>query len=230
MDALLNFEFSDRFGGIGGLVNVDRHRGNLRRKRLTALLFEKKKVLRRRITLGNRCLCCRLAGQVAWSIIAPLEDQTWNQHSRYRKVARFISRIVERQSAAWLFFDAPLSKPPSCHPTPNDARSRTRTSAGGFIPTTGGNLATHLKIDMSQQNGQSGFVRRRRRKVIAFIISEALAIGGLLLTGTLALLSRRGDANLILALNFVTIVAAAAVALIPIIFFAVAPLLPRAGR
>lgn len=145
-------------------------------------------------------------------------------------MARFISRIVERQSAGWLFFDAPPPKPPSSHPTPNDARSRTRTSAGGFIPTTGGNLVTHLKIDMSQQNGQSGFVRRRRRKVIAFIISEALAIGGLLLTGTLALLSRRGDANLILALNFVTIVAAAAVALIPIIFFAVAPLLPRAGR
>jgi hypothetical protein len=80
---------------------------------------------------------------------------------------------------------------------------------------------------MSEQNGKSEFVRRRRRKVIAFLISEALAIGALLLTGTVAVLARPAHANLIPALNVVTIAAAAAVALIPIIFFAVAPVLPR---
>jgi hypothetical protein len=82
---------------------------------------------------------------------------------------------------------------------------------------------------MSDENGKSGFVRRRRRKVIAFLVSETLAIGALLLTGTVAVLARPAHDNIIPALNVAMIAAAAAVALIPIIFFAVAPVLPRAG-
>jgi hypothetical protein len=83
---------------------------------------------------------------------------------------------------------------------------------------------------MSDPNGKSELGRRRRRKIIAFIIAEALAIGVLFLAGWFALLPRPADSTLMLPLNFATIAAAVAVALIPIIFFAVAPVLPRAER
>jgi hypothetical protein len=80
---------------------------------------------------------------------------------------------------------------------------------------------------MSDQNEESGFLRRRRSKVIAFIITEASAIGVLLLSGTLALSSRLADSTLAMSVNIVTIGAAAAAAMIPIIFFAISPVLPR---
>jgi hypothetical protein len=80
---------------------------------------------------------------------------------------------------------------------------------------------------MSDQNEDSGFLRRRRSKVIAFIITEALAIGVLLLSGTFALSSRLADSTLAMSVNIVTIGAAAAAAMIPIIFFAISPILPR---
>jgi hypothetical protein len=80
---------------------------------------------------------------------------------------------------------------------------------------------------MSDQNGKSEFQRRRRSKVIGFIITEASAIGVLLLAGTFALSSRPADSTLALSVNIVTIAAAAAVAMTPIIFFAIAPILPR---
>ncbi|PYL06814.1 MAG: hypothetical protein DME34_08140 [Verrucomicrobia bacterium] len=83
---------------------------------------------------------------------------------------------------------------------------------------------------MSDQNGKSEFGRRHHRKVIAFIITEALAIGVLFLAGSFALWPRPADSTLSLPLNIATIAAAAAVALIPIIFFAIAPVLPRIER
>ena len=43
MDALLNLEGTDRFRGIGGFVNVSRHRDNLLVNGLGAFLFGKKK-------------------------------------------------------------------------------------------------------------------------------------------------------------------------------------------
>jgi len=71
---------------------------------------------------------------------------------------------------------------------------------------------------------------RRRAKLIGFIIAEASAIGVLLLSGTLALSMKPADPTLALLINVLTIVAGAAVAMIPIIFFAIAPILPRADR
>ena len=56
MDALFNLEGTDRFGGIGGFVNVSRHRHNLLVNGLDAFLFGKRKIPRRRITLGNERL------------------------------------------------------------------------------------------------------------------------------------------------------------------------------
>jgi hypothetical protein len=69
-------------------------------------------------------------------------------------------------------------------------------------------------------------LQRHRSKVIGFIIAEASAIGLLLLAGSFAVSLRLTDATLALLVNGVTIIAAAAVAIIPIAFFAVAPILP----
>jgi len=69
-------------------------------------------------------------------------------------------------------------------------------------------------------------LQRHRSKVVGFIIAEASAIGLLLLAGSFAVSFRLTDATLALLVNGVTIVAAAAVAIIPIAFFAVAPILP----
>ena len=76
---------------------------------------------------------------------------------------------------------------------------------------------------MSDQND---FRRRRRSKVIGFIITEASVIGVLFLAGSFAVSSRLTESTLALLVNIATIVAAAAVAIIPIAFFAVAPILP----
>jgi hypothetical protein len=83
---------------------------------------------------------------------------------------------------------------------------------------------------MSDQNAKSGLLLRRRNKVIGFLIAEASAIGLLLLVGSLALSVRLSNSTLTLLINTVTIVAAAAVAIIPIAFFAVAPVLPRSDH
>src|SRR5438045_7043569 len=56
VDALLNLEGTDRFGGIGGFVDVSRHRDNVLVNGRGAFLFGKRKILRRRITLGNERL------------------------------------------------------------------------------------------------------------------------------------------------------------------------------
>ena len=71
---------------------------------------------------------------------------------------------------------------------------------------------------------------RRRSKLIGFIIAEAVAIGLLVIAGTFALSLKPADPNLALSINIATIAAAAAVAIIPIIFFAIAPVLPRDDR
>ena len=83
---------------------------------------------------------------------------------------------------------------------------------------------------MSDQNAKSGLILRRRNKVVGFLIAEASAIGLLFLVGSLALTVRLSDSTLVLVVNIVTIAAAAAVALIPIIFFAMAPVLPGGDR
>ena len=76
------------------------------------------------------------------------------------------------------------------------------------------------------QNAKSGLLLRRRNKVIGFLIAEASAIGLLLLVGSLALTLRITDSTLVLSINILTIAAGVAVAIIPIIFFAIAPVLP----
>jgi hypothetical protein len=82
---------------------------------------------------------------------------------------------------------------------------------------------------MSDQNVNSGLLLRRRR-ILRFIIAEASAFGLLLLAGSFAVLGRWTDSTLALSINVLTIAAAAAVAIIPIAFFAIGPILPRADH
>ena len=70
----------------------------------------------------------------------------------------------------------------------------------------------------------------RRRRILGFIIAEASAIGLLLLVGSFAMLVRWSDSTLALSINVLTIAAAAAVAILPIAFFAIRPILPRGER
>jgi len=138
VDALLNFEGSDRFGVVSGFVNVSRHRNNLLVNQLGAFLFGKRKVLRRRITLGNGRLICRLISQRVNLQIGHfpwIENQTWNQQSHYRKGAHFTARTIEWRNAVARFFVASQQGPEFSHPTSTDALSPTRTSQGDFTPT-----------------------------------------------------------------------------------------------
>jgi hypothetical protein len=83
---------------------------------------------------------------------------------------------------------------------------------------------------MSVHNKNLRQLPRRRGKWIGFVIAEAMAISVLLLIGTLALLLRTTDPALVTLVNIATIAAGAAVAIIPIVFFGMAPILPRADR
>ena len=83
---------------------------------------------------------------------------------------------------------------------------------------------------LSVQNAKSGLLLRRRGKLIGFVIAEVSAIGALVLVGILAVSLKPTDPTLALSINVVTILAAAAVAIIPIAFFAIGPILPRADR
>jgi hypothetical protein len=71
---------------------------------------------------------------------------------------------------------------------------------------------------------------RRRSKVFGFIIAETVAIGILLLAATVVLAARPADSTVIAVLNVVMLAAAGGVATIPILFFAIAPILPRSRR
>jgi phosphoglycerol transferase MdoB-like AlkP superfamily enzyme len=71
---------------------------------------------------------------------------------------------------------------------------------------------------------------RRRSKVRGFIIAETVAIGVLLLAGAFVLAAGPVSSTVSTALNVVMLAAAAGVATIPILFFALAPILPRSRR
>jgi len=83
---------------------------------------------------------------------------------------------------------------------------------------------------MSDQKPKSGLLLRHRNKVVGFVIAEASAIGLLIITGAFAVSLKPADPTLAWSINIATIAAAAAVALIPIIYFAIAPVLPRDDR
>jgi hypothetical protein len=67
----------------------------------------------------------------------------------------------------------------------------------------------------------------RRRKWARFILTELLAIAVLVPSAELALAHHFSNPTLILAMNLLTIISAVVAALIPVMFFAIPPRLPR---
>jgi hypothetical protein len=131
---------------------------------------------------------------------------------------------AKRPSAGLRFFGGSPPRPESSHLISGDGLSPIRTFRDDFIPITAANPLTPLGILMLVQNNLR---ERRRSKVIGFIIAEASAIGLLFIVGSFAVSSQLTNPALALLVNIVTIAAAVAVAIIPIAFFAVAPILPR---
>lgn len=237
MNALLNLEVSDRFGGVRRFVNIGRHQGNLLVNGLSASLFVpnssslnyQPSTLNLLKQLGNRRFHCRLASSGRSAI---------GHFPRTRDIHGINTHIIAKQRA--------LLRPPWNGAAPFCAfsalrcggpNSATRHSAKNFcrrarlatIPSRQRPVITSnfLSLIISDPNGKSALLQRRRRKVIGFIIAEVSAIGVLLLTGALALSLRQADPSLALSVNILTIVAAVAVAATPIIFFAIAPILPH---
>ena len=71
---------------------------------------------------------------------------------------------------------------------------------------------------------------RRRSKLLGFLVAETVAIVVLLLAGTFVVFARPADSTVVTTLNVVMFVAAGGVAAIPILVFALAPILPRSKR
>jgi hypothetical protein len=82
-----------------------------------------------------------------------------------------------------------------------------------------------LETNISNQNRA-----RRRSKVLGFIIAETVAVGVLLLAGVFVLSARPVNSMIITTLNVVMFSAAGSAAVIPILFFAFTPILPRGPR
>lgn len=91
-------------------------------------------------------------------------------------------------------------------------------------------LGQENRIDMSHQNEEPHPNERRRAKLIAFIIAEGSALAVLLPALAFGLWRGSTDPALAFSMNALTITAAAAVAIIPIIFYAIAPIIPRSER
>jgi hypothetical protein len=72
--------------------------------------------------------------------------------------------------------------------------------------------------------------QHRRTKLISFLIAETSAIAAFFLAGSIALTLKPTDPTLLLSINIITVAAASAVTILPILFFAVRPLLPRGER
>lgn len=67
----------------------------------------------------------------------------------------------------------------------------------------------------------------RRSRMIRFLIAEALAVAIFFLAGATALKFKPTDPTILLSIDIITVAAAVAVAILPILFFAVRPILPR---
>ena len=73
-------------------------------------------------------------------------------------------------------------------------------------------------------------LKRCRSKLITFLIVEASAVGVFVLAGAIVLSLKPTDSTLLLSADIVTIAAASAVFIMPIVFFAIRPILPRGER
>jgi hypothetical protein len=66
-----------------------------------------------------------------------------------------------------------------------------------------------------------------RSKLTRFLIAEALAVAIFFLAGATALKFKPTDPTILLSIDIITVAAAVAVAILPILFYAIRPILPR---
>jgi hypothetical protein len=66
-----------------------------------------------------------------------------------------------------------------------------------------------------------------RSKLTKFLIAEALAVAIFFLAGATALKFKPTDPTILLSIDIITVAAAVAVAILPILFYAIRPILPR---
>ena len=71
---------------------------------------------------------------------------------------------------------------------------------------------------------------RRRSKLLSFLIAEVSAIAVFFFAGAIALAFKPTDPTLLLSIDIITVAAASVVAILPILFFAIRPILPRGER
>jgi hypothetical protein len=92
-------------------------------------------------------------------------------------------------------------------------------------PLAAATIHATLETNISNQNRD-----RRRSKLLGFIIAETVAVGVLLLAGVFVLSARPVNSMIITTLNVVMLAASGSAAVIPILFFAFTPILPRGPR
>jgi hypothetical protein len=123
----------------------------------------------------------------------------------------------------------PVSRPPPPKPIPVAKRPvqpvpPVRENPPAMVPA---NPQADF-FEVFAQSGETAISKRRRKaKVRRFIVYETIALGILLPLAFLGLTFRAENAVLHWTMNILTIAAAFAAALIPILFFAATPTLPE---
>lgn len=130
--------------------------------------------------------------------------------------------IAKRTSGALRFSENSRPRPSSNHRILSDGLLSIRTFAGNFTPTMGGNRFSFQLFKKT--------TLARRRKLISFLVVEVSAIAVFVLAGATALAFKPTDPSILLSIDIITVVAASAVAILPILFFAIRPILPRGER
>ena len=86
------------------------------------------------------------------------------------------------------------------------------------------------KIDLLPAGDEAMLNARRQRKFLTFVVFEGVALAVLIPSLVFGMVRRFADPTLALSMNVVTIAAAAAVAILPILFYAIASPIPRGER
>jgi hypothetical protein len=108
---------------------------------------------------------------------------------------------------------------------PVERRNLTEKPRPTYAPAV--SSVEELQIDLFDPDPELQSKPNRRSPWIRFVILELIALAILILSGWLTLARVHPAPSMVVLLNILTISAAAAVAIIPIIFFAIAPALSR---
>src|SRR5436190_9982155 len=123
--------------------------------------------------------------------------------------------IARQPSVALRFFDGSPPRPRSSHPISIAGLLPTPMSAGDFIRIMEGR---HFSFQLLRFFKKGTMFQPRRSKLISFLIAEGSAIAVFFLAGAMALSLKPTDPTVLLSIDIITIAAASAVAILPILF------------